>query len=90
MTNLERICREVPGTTADDVKCLMLMRGAAWMPFQVVDVACGTVPELTFLRGSAADWIAAGQVTAVEIDRDSDTDNWGRFLAAEYKPGETE
>ena len=90
MTNLERICREVPGTTADDVKCLMLMRGSAWLPFQVVDVACGDVPELLYLRESAAEWIAGGPVTAAEIDRDSDTDTWGRFLAAEYTTGETE
>ena len=60
------------------------------LPFEVVDVACGNVPELTCLRESAAEWIDSGPVTAAEIDRNRDTDTWGRFLAAEYTTGETE
>jgi hypothetical protein len=90
VTNLERICREAPGTTADDVKCLMLMREVVRLPYRVADAAKGQVPEPACLRESAAAWIANGRFTAIEIIRDSDTDNWGRFLAADYTTGETE
>lgn len=90
MTNLDRIRRAVPGTIADDVKCLILLREIVRLPYRVADAAKGQVPELACIRESAAAWIAEGRFTAIEIIRDSDTDNWGRFLAAEYKPGETE
>lgn len=84
MTNLERIQIEAPGTIADDVKCLMLLRAEFHMPFQVIDAAEGNIHGLEYLRESARQYVARGVITAEEINRESDTDNWGRFLAARY------
>lgn len=95
MTNLDAINQHLETDskvyTVDGIREMMLMCASYLLPFQVVDVAAGYFSNLDFLQNSAKEWCNSENslIGAIEISwgEDNESDNWGRFLMAEFIGG---